>query len=329
MFMGTFHDGQQRLLFSSAQPIIPLPYSECLLTSAEFSNVSPVTYKDGGSLRSALKKIGKNNKRLKNSNPILLSRRDAFERVRKYWAAKTGTWCALDFEDWEKDHTVITEFGYRSIHWDNGDEVEDAGHLTVKEHEMYRNGTYVPDNRKHYQFGTTVEISKHAFKTKVSSLITALHSRGPIFLVFHDPSQDIKTLKQLEVPLHDAVFDLPEALPSKGIFIVDTAVLFAALIGEGSNKPGLKQACNHLQIETNFLHNAGNDAYYTLSALRAMASGEPLDTQREIRWPNRTGPAGTDSGVKVQFEPYEEDSDYSDQEGLMGGYNPRTGALRE
>lgn len=129
--------------------------------------------------------------------------------MRKYWAAKTGTWCALDFEDWEKDHTVITEFGYRSIHWDNGDEVEDAGHLTVKEHEMYRNGTYVPDNRKvvdilttlginlttpsqHYQFGTTVEISKHAFKTKVSSLITALHSRGPIFLVFHDPSQDMK-----------------------------------------------------------------------------------------------------------------------------------------
>jgi hypothetical protein len=60
-----------------------------------------------------------------------------------------------------------------------------------------------------------------------------------------------------------------------------------------------------------------------------MASGEPLDTQREIRWPNRTGLTGTDSGVKVQFEPYEEDSDYSDQEGLMGGYNPRTGALRE
>lgn len=30
------------------EAIIPLPYSECLLTSAEFSNVSPVTYKDGG-----------------------------------------------------------------------------------------------------------------------------------------------------------------------------------------------------------------------------------------------------------------------------------------
>jgi hypothetical protein len=76
--------------------------------------------------------------------------------VRKYWAAKTGTWCALDFEDWEKDHTVITEFGYRSIHWDNGDEVEDAGHLTVKEHEMYRNGTYVPDNRKVVDILTTL-----------------------------------------------------------------------------------------------------------------------------------------------------------------------------
>jgi len=309
--------------------IIPIPYSECLLTPSEFSNVAPVIYRDGGSLRNALKNIEKNNKRLKNSNPRLLARRDAFERVRKYWAAKTGTWCALDFEDWEMDHSITTEFGYSSVYWENGTEGEDCGHLTVKEHDMYRNGKYVADNRKHYQFGQTVEVSKKVFKSKVSSVITDMHSRGPIFLVFHDPSQDIKTLKKLEVPLGDAVFDLPETVPSEGIFMIDTAALFAALIGEDNNKPGLKQACNHLQIETEYLHNAGNDAYYTLSALRDMASGEPLDTQREMRWPKRTGAAGTNSGVKVQFEAYEVDSDYSDQEGLMGGYNPRTGALRE
>jgi hypothetical protein len=39
-----------------------------------------------------------------------------------------------------------------------------------------------------------------------------------------------------------------------------------------------------------------------------MASGEPIDTQREKRWPNHT------SGVKVEFKPWEEDSDYSDPE---------------
>jgi hypothetical protein len=70
MFIGTFHDGQRRLLFSSAQvdyvrywllnmgltkEPIPLPYSECLLTPEEFATVSPVTYPDGGSLRNAVK----------------------------------------------------------------------------------------------------------------------------------------------------------------------------------------------------------------------------------------------------------------------------------
>lgn len=56
-------------------------------------------------------------------------------------------------------------------------------------------------------------------------------------------------------------------------------------------------------------------------ALQAMASGDPVDLQREKRWPNRTdGPEGTlpTKGVKVGFLPWEEDSDYSDQEGVMG-----------
>ena len=43
-----------------------------------------------------------------------------------------------------------------------------------------------------------------------------------------------------------------------------------------------------------------------------MAKGDPVDIQREMRWPNRTG-----RGVKVDFKPQEEDSDYSDDEGLM------------
>jgi len=52
-------------------------------------------------------------------------------------------------------------------------------------------------------------------------------------------------------------------------------------------------------------------------ALKAMASGDPVDLQREKRWPNRTGDAAPQApkGVKVEFKPWEEDSDFSDQEG--------------
>ena len=51
-----------------------------------------------------------------------------------------------------------------------------------------------------------------------------------------------------------------------------------------------------------------------------MASGDPVDLQREKRWPGRIGepaPQGPTKGMKVNFFPWEEDSDYSDTEGMI------------
>jgi hypothetical protein len=92
-------------------------------------------------------KIDKSNKRLKGSNGILTSRRELFERVRAFWAEKKGVWCALDFEAWELDHTVLTEFGWRLFGWKDGKATEDAGHLIVEEHQNYRNSKYIPEHR--------------------------------------------------------------------------------------------------------------------------------------------------------------------------------------
>ena len=68
--IGTFSTGEARLLFSSKQvdyirywlhamqitkDMVPLPYSDCLLTEANLRTVSPVVYPDGFSLKNALK----------------------------------------------------------------------------------------------------------------------------------------------------------------------------------------------------------------------------------------------------------------------------------
>ena len=60
-------------------------------------------------------------------------------------------------------------------------------------------------------------------------------------------------------------------------------------------------------------------AKYTLQALMSMASGNQLDIQRDERWPHHTQPGkpGEQSTLKVSFDPWEEDSDYSDTEGMM------------
>ena len=53
----------------------------------------------------------------------------------------------------------------------------------------------------------------------------------------------------------------------------------------------------------------------------AMASGDPVDQQREARWPNRSSA----TEPKVIFNPYEDDDEYSDTEGIFpppGGQFP-------
>lgn len=58
-------------------------------------------------------------------------------------------------------------------------------------------------------------------------------------------------------------------------------------------------------------------------ALASMASGEPVDMQRERRWPQHTPVSVPNvpqngAGVKVNFESWEEDDDFSDLEGVCG-----------
>ena len=95
----------------------------------------------------ALQMIDKNNKKLKKGMDSMLGlRRLLFERVRTLWAARLGTWCAMDFEAWDRDHTLLTEFGWRLVQWVDEQPVKEHGHLIVNERRQYTQH-YVPDNR--------------------------------------------------------------------------------------------------------------------------------------------------------------------------------------
>jgi hypothetical protein len=52
-------------------------------------------------------------------------------------------------------------------------------------------------------------------------------------------------------------------------------------------------------------------------AVRSMARGEPLDMQRETRWPNQTNP-----DIEVEWKPWQDDSDFSDTEGIFNPHGP-------
>ncbi|KDQ12758.1 hypothetical protein BOTBODRAFT_34216 [Botryobasidium botryosum FD-172 SS1] len=349
LYMGTMKSGESRLLFSSGQveyirywlhavgltpSPIPLPSSHVLLLKSDLRAISPVTYDSPSVLKKALNVITKNNKRLHGAiGGSLADLRKQFEKVRAAWAMKRGVWCAVDFEGWEMDHKLITEFGWSAMRWREDGTMGDAenGHLTVRG--TSENFKYVQGNRRHFLFGKSIELSSAAFKKQVTALLTSYltpptpgGSPPPLFLIFHDRSQDLEYLASLGFP-HTPQFPLPENIsegpPTTGVFAVDTSDLFAALEGESSvDRRSLGRMAALLKVEgIDRLHNAGNDAHFTFEALKTMASGPPLDLQREQRWPGRTEP--TEPGVrapptvKVKFTPYEEDSDYSDTDGML------------
>lgn len=104
--------------------------------------------------------------------------------------------------------------------------------------------------------------------------------------------------------------NLSYLLPDKckdGLYCVDTCDLWGALEGIPQNKRKLEHISRELGLKPQNMHNAGNDAYFTLGALRAMAEGAPLDQQRQARYP-----ANRIEGLAVKEK--DEDEDELDDE---------------
>ncbi|TFL05863.1 hypothetical protein BDV98DRAFT_560765 [Pterulicium gracile] len=331
LYMGALANGERRLLVSTKQvsyarywlhemgltkQLIPAPYAHCLLTTPrDLVSADPTFFAQGLDLKNAKKNVDKENKRLKKSHlPVVLSaKHDLFSRVREIWQAKKGIWIALDFEDWERDQTLLIEYGSSTTRWDNELEVNSHRHVILEG--TPRNGKYVEDNRDRYQFGVSDTVSLNTLKQQVQTLFSGFQKAGvPLFLIFHDYKDDLKRLRRLGVPVETARHLLPASstdLKFDDVYIVDTQDLFSALEGQ-KQKRKLKVMCERLHVFGSAFHNAGNDAHYAMLAFKEMMAHEPLDEQRERRWPGQ--------GVTVEHPPVESESE--DQ----GGYEAMFGA---
>lgn len=82
-----------------------------------------------------------------------------------------------------------------------------------------------------------------------------------VIIVGHDVKQDIELLK----PLDFNVYDMPNLKE-----VVDNQQLHQHR-SQINNGAGLSAVLNSLNISYNYLHNAGNDAVYTLQSLIRLA----------------------------------------------------------
>ncbi|KAJ7047273.1 hypothetical protein C8F04DRAFT_923 [Mycena alexandri] len=320
-YIGTFHDGQSRLLFSSKQVeylryfmhamkltenLIPLPYSDCMFLEESVAVAAPTVYESLSALSVASKTLGRMNQVLKEK-PLLVGRRTTFERVRTLWNAKQGVWCALAIDAWELDWTAVSDVGWSLVRWEAGTEISERGHLVVKDNQTYK-PTELEDGAEHEV------VSKATLKRKLIDLFSQLGQHAPIFLLSNDSKGDLKYLRSnaFQVPLSDVSAELPDTMPTAGVFFVEPAELFDALTGSADSDidHNLRRICKHLNIDFGDVRNAGTDAESALQALRAMASGPQLDDQRTQRWPCQTD-------LEVKLKPWEDDPKHADLEGLF------------
>lgn len=191
----------------------------------------------------------------------------------------------IDCEAWEDDHSKITEIGIAVLDPRDVEGVEPgtnaqhwtpkikAAHLRFNEHAALVNRKYVKGLEEFFNFGTTywadLDMSKAVLQrlfeqpaelNMVVSLkdLPSVSPRQVIF-VAHDMKTDFRFTDQLGFPLRQA---------RNVVRHVDTQVVAGAT---KKTKIGLQRLLHALDIEATNLHNAGNDAVYTLQCLIVMA----------------------------------------------------------
>lgn len=151
----------------------------------------------------------------------------------------------LEFHEFTK---VVTEVGVTLFYPQTGEIV--TRHFIVKEFLKRNNRKYVPNHKHNFEFGESEILSLDEIMDILPELVD-----GSDFLVGHSFSNDKLFLQQCGC--------------GQGINVLDTQT-YSQFYFKEHNRMSLELICERLEIETKYLHNAGNDSYYTMLSLLHM-----------------------------------------------------------
>ena len=173
--------------------------------------------------------------------------------------AKSHRFVAVDVESWERDHTRVLELGW-SV-YDSINERYIDEHRAVLEYSHLKNGTYVPNRRDNFLFGTTKWTTLQEATRDLQLDLDRGFPEQPLVLLGHAIKEDLKYLASVGVHVPGAAV------------IYDTGDLY--LNPDGSKqKPALSKLLAELKIQAFCLHNAGNDAHYTMEAFLKLTDAQ-------------------------------------------------------
>ncbi|KAG0123996.1 hypothetical protein HOY82DRAFT_582005 [Tuber indicum] len=143
-------------------------------------------------------------------------------------------------------------------------------HFRVSENRNMRNGQFVTDAADYFMFGDSEFVSLTELPKRIGECFRHFDSYGEkkgIVLVGHDVKTDVDFLMAVGYNVGNI----------SGLEVIDTTCMWKAVMGDFQSK-GLGSMLHDLSIDFRHLHNAGNDAAYTLQALVKMAEiGLPIE----------------------------------------------------
>ncbi|KAF3988553.1 hypothetical protein FT663_03488 [Candidozyma haemuli var. vulneris] len=175
---------------------------------------------------------------------------------------------SIDVEAFERDHSVVTEVGIAVYEPKSSRGMVmpfiQSGHIVIAGTEDVRNGTFVADHKDFFNGGKTLTMDLHSAAQAIKDLISKHTRKGTrygtgVCLVGHGIGQDVKWLKHIGVSIGSAR-------------ILDTQKLLC--MTHGKKGSSLKNGLKLVRQPCAFLHNAGNDAYYTMVLCLCLA--DPL-----------------------------------------------------
>ncbi|KAJ1924494.1 hypothetical protein IWQ60_005166 [Tieghemiomyces parasiticus] len=176
------------------------------------------------------------------------------QEARELYVQPDRVFVSFDIEAYERHQHLLTEIGWSVF--DTRLTTLENTHYIIQENSHLRNGRYVPDNRHRFDFGD----SQYASLAQALDEFRALLARYPrAVLVGHGVASDFKYLRRQNFHFRD------------DFMTVDTQQLYRAFANVRSGT-GLAKVLTALSIRHGNLHNAGNDARYTLQAMLAMVT---------------------------------------------------------
>ena len=175
--------------------------------------------------------------------------------------SQPAVYVAIDVEAYEGGNDVL-EVGLACIAtsdvWPR--RLIKSSHWIVEDNLHLHNGRYVPDHRDRFNFGLSQKIPAANICSVLDESFDEMASNSTNFLIGHTIQSDIKWLSQVGINIL-----------SKIESICDVAGAFQA-INNRHQPMSLANMLEFYSLSAHHLHNAGNDASYTLElALQMMA----------------------------------------------------------